>query len=90
MKNNHEKGGEKNRGIAMKLEIIFFYHVVITVFFPAHSKYADVLNKYAKIRTKTNNAQDVRNRKKEKNQWQLKKKWGNFFKPKKSWDFSAK
>ena len=52
----------------MKLEIIFFYHVVITVFFPAHSKYADVLNKYAKIRTKTNNAQDVRNRKKEKNQ----------------------
>lgn len=45
-----------------------FYHVVITVFFPAHSKYADVLNKYAKIRTKTNNAQDVRNRKKEKNQ----------------------
>ena len=68
MKNNHEKVGEKNRGIAMKLEIIFFYHVVITVFFPAHSKYADVLNKYAKIRTKTNNAQDVRNRKKEKNQ----------------------
>ena len=65
----------------------FFYHVVITVFFPAHSKYADVLNKYAKIRTKTNNAQDVRNRKKEKNQWQLKKKWGNFFQTEKKLRF---
>ena len=87
MKNNHEKGAEKSRGIAMKLEIFFFYHVVITVFFPAHSKYADVLNKYAKIRTKTNNAQDVRNRKKEKNQWQLKKKWGNFFQTEKKLRF---
>ena len=75
----------------------FFYHVVITVFFPAHSKYADVLNKYAKIRTKTNNAQDVRNRKKgEKSMTtKAKKKIGDnnffeFFQTEKSWDFSAK
>ena len=62
------KKGAKKSWNPNKIRNIFFYHVVITVFFPAHSKYADVLNKYAKIRTKTNNAQDVRNRKKEKNQ----------------------